>query len=72
MDYYKFLMEIDKLGFGVSSSNTYHLAGIHYFFLLISEKGDRGRFIKSEFEVNWMPENLYELLDMCKEMKEGE
>lgn len=48
MDMQTFIERIDTLGWGVGAFNTYHLNGVNHCYIMISEKGSRGRFLKEE------------------------
>jgi len=47
MDMQTFVMELDKLGYGVNF-NTYHQNGVSMCYINASESGDSGKFIKRE------------------------
>ena len=63
MDMEKFIEELDKRNWGVASFNTYHQKG-NCCFIVITEKGESGRFIKMEcfdYELN---ESLDKMMDI--------
>jgi hypothetical protein len=54
VDMEKFIEELDKRNWGVASFNTYHQKG-NCCFIVITEKGESGRFIRMEcfdYELN--------------------
>ncbi len=48
MDMQSFVTELEKRNFGVVSFNTYMRRGENFCFIMIAEKGDAGKFFKSE------------------------
>lgn len=66
MDYQTFLMELNKVGYGVASFNTYHLEGRYNFYLMVAKKGNKGIFNKLEGEVRYLNLFLDEFLEIIK------
>ena len=56
-----FLKDIDELGWGVASFNTYSQNGHTHCFILVAEKGGSGRFIKSEGRIEFVDSMLLNL-----------
>ncbi len=72
MDVEKFIDELDRRNWGVASLNTYRQNG-NCVYILISQRGDSGRFIKKEcfsYEFNdTLDKIINELNEMKKEIK---
>lgn len=66
MDYQQFLLEINKLEYGVVSFNTYKYEGHYNFYLMVAKKGNAGLFNKIEGEVRYLNMFLDEFLDIIK------
>ena len=54
MDYQHFLLEINKLEYGVVSFNTYKYEGYYNFYLMVAKKGNAGLFNKIEGETRYL------------------
>lgn len=63
MDYQQFLLEINKLEYGVVSFNTYKCEGYYNFYLMVAKKGNAGLFNKIEGEVRYLNMFLDEFLN---------
>lgn len=66
MDYQTFLLEINKLEYGVVSFNTYKHEGHYNFYLMVAKKGNTGLFYKTEGEVRYLNMFLDDFLDTIK------
>lgn len=64
MDFQEFIIKIEAKGYGIGGLNTYHLNGINYCYLMISEKGNIGKFHKREFKAFELNQNLQFMFDM--------
>lgn len=66
MDFQEFLIKIQSLGYGIVAFNTYYQRDVYYCYIMISEKGDTGKFYKREFKTFELNDNLqfiYNTLD---------
>jgi hypothetical protein len=66
MNMQEFVIELHKRDFGVIF-NTYIQEGVNYCFIIVTEKGNTGRFLKRECvdcDLNYTIENM--LLDILK------
>ena len=70
MDMMKFLSVLRKIGYGIIGFNTYELNGISYFYIVISQKGDTGKFYKREGEIQCLNDILdiiiFNIVPQCK------
>ena len=48
----KFLTTLEKNGWGIAAFNTYNVDDYFLFYLMVSQKGNTGRFLKREGDVN--------------------
>lgn len=48
MDMREFVAKLDNRNFGVASFNTYVQDGMNHCFIIVTERGDKGTFLKGE------------------------
>lgn len=48
IDMQEFILELDRRNFGIASFNTYIHDGMNHCFIMITERGNTGKFLKEE------------------------
>jgi len=57
-----FIHELNKINFGIVSFNTYQLNNENCFYLMVAERGNFGKFFKTEGNIDIMNDLLNDLL----------
>lgn len=59
MNFIDFLKTIDRMGFGLASFNTYRMDNQTWCFILVSQIGDSGFFLKRECQIANLKSTLH-------------
>ncbi len=66
-DITQFIQKIDEFGWGIGAFNTYHHDGINYCYIMVSQRGGSGRFLKKECTVPEFEKTCGEIIDILQE-----
>ena len=63
MDIKEFLKELDSHRWGIATFNTYYQNNKQYYFIIVTQSGDTGQFIKREGVVNNINTGFVEIIN---------